>query len=161
MPHTQAHDKEENPVDTDTDYELEVAYATDPEGTTARVIAQAAAAAAAEVAAQHDARRSEEFERVQRGQIESATHTALGELEQKYGKAEVERLGPQVYARIEQSPHLCPPELYTSPVELAKALDDVMQLVRVESKAERTANHWQAVKDSKETIFTWQDGFGR
>lgn len=96
------------------DYELEALYAADPDGMTSALISAAAATAAAEVAAQHNARLEEDHARVRQGQAESAGFIAQGELEKKYGKAEAENLLPKIRAKLDENPSLISDDALTS-----------------------------------------------
>ena len=119
------------------DYDVERAYALDPDGVTSAVISAAAASAAAEVAAAYNVRRGAEFDRVRQGQEESATLAAVGHLEAKYGREELQRLQPKVAEKLSSNPHLVPQEILTSPTALTTALEDVLTLARSETEAGR------------------------
>jgi hypothetical protein len=138
----------------DDDYEIEMAYASDPVRTTNAVIAAAAAEAAAELAQQHEARREAELARVHMGQSESAALVAQDALRRKYGSEEYERLAPHIGAKLSQNPSLVPYEVLTSPSGLASALDDVAKIVKVEAAEEADANHWKTVMAANTNIFT-------
>src|SRR4051794_31319447 len=105
------------------DYELQELFEADPMGVTARVVAEASAEAAAQVAQIHHERQSEQDSRVLNGQIESASIQAKEGLDRRYGKAEVDWLMPAIGERLQNSPHLLSEEMLTSPRALASAMD--------------------------------------
>ena len=128
---------------------IEEQYALDPVGTVNAVIADSAAAAAAELLVRNEDRREHEYQRVLAGQTESAALAARDALDQKWGKAEVDRLLPRVEQRIAEKPYLIPESVQTSPTALAHALDDVMMLAAKEAREQAAADHWEKVKRSK------------
>lgn len=103
-----------------------------------RLIVESAAAAAAEVA---EIQRRD-YETLASGQAEQALHVAVTALEQKHGVDEWERLRPHVQAKIGENPSLIPQASITSPSALAKALDDVLTIVRNDVEQEDLRNHW-------------------
>lgn len=134
------------------EYDIEAAYAQDPDAVTNAVIAEAAAIAAAEVAELRIDHREEDFQRLTQAQVESATIAAVGDLKARYGSDEWERIRPRVEERIQQAPHLVPAEVRTSPSALAKSLDDVYKLARGEQAEQDRLDTWEKIKASNPNV---------
>ena len=134
------------------EYDLEVAYAAQPDEVTAAVISAAASAAAAEVAQLHATRHDEELNRIRQGQVQSASLTAQTELEAKYGAAEYQQLIPAIQAKIDESPHLLPEAALTSPIELTRALDQIATLAKLDKDQQDKADYWERMKQNNPTL---------
>ena len=66
--------------------EITAAYEADPEGVTNRVIAEASAIAAAEIARDAVPNQEQELARIQQGQLESSSLVAFDTLAQRHGQ---------------------------------------------------------------------------
>src|SRR4051794_1609950 len=126
--------------------DLDDAYDYDPIGTTNAVIAESAAAAAREVASLMGSHQAAELEQVKRGQMESATITALRELESKYSPEVVSRLLPEMQKRLTETPNLVPESAKSSPTAMARAFEDLLKLTRQEVEEAESRNYWSGVQ---------------
>ena len=139
---------------SDYEYEDEItaAYEADPEGVTNRVIAEASAIAAAEIAKMRYENQEQELARIQQGQLESSSLVAFDTLAHRHGKVEWERLKPWVEKKITESPHLIPPDAMLSPSALTQSLEDVLALARQEADAEEKRNQGAKIKASNSNV---------
>src|SRR5690349_11448638 len=125
------------------DDEIAAAYAADPEGTTERLIQRAAAVAKEEILKAQEYRSQAQFEQVSKGLVETAGAAALNSLEEKYGRDALSRYMPAIGQRL--SDHPLPPEVLTSPIQLSRALDEALVLVRDAVDQAAAADHWNGV----------------
>lgn len=127
--------------------DLEASYLIDPDRTTEKLIAEVAASAAVEVARINEMQTAETFKSVSAGLGEMTLRQAVGELEQKYGAEEFQRMQPRMNKRLARNPHLLPEGVMNSPAALARTLEDVYVLSKKEAEQEAADNYWASVQE--------------